>query len=552
MRFSKAVVKCRVPILILTLLLMIPAVLGMAGTRINYDMLDYLPEDMDTVAGQNELLEEFNKGAFSLLILEDLPEKEAAALKAKVERVDHVETVLWYDSLMDLSVPMELLPEKLYQAFNTENATMMAVFFDTSTSSDLTMDAIREIRALAGEQCFVSGMSALVTDLKDLCEREEPIYVGIAVALACGAMLLLLDSWLVPFVFLASIGMMILLNLGTNYFLGEISYITKALSAVLQLAVTMDYSIFLWNSYNEQRARRGGHEEAMIAAIDATLASVTGSAVTTIAGFIALCFMSFTMGRDLGIVMAKGVLLGVVGVFWTPYSTTAMSASEKFSGPSLRHLFGTDNFGRDIFSRVMQGLGTTISISSLVVLFSGSVGILLGAVTGYFGGLLDEVVMRITDALNGFPSILLTLVIISVLGSGRQNVIISLGLVFMPSFIRIVRSEFIRLRDMDYIRRARLMGVGKRRILFVHMLPNIFSVFWVSVMIGFNNAILAESGMSYLGIGVQPPDASLGKMLSDAQGYLQSAPWYALAPGLTIVWVVLGFSLFGEGIRRSQ
>lgn len=246
------------------------------------------------------------------------------------------------------------------------------------------------------------------------------------------------------------------------------------------------------------------------------------------------------------------VLLGIVGFFWTPYSTTEMSAAEKFAAPSLRHLFGTDNFGRDIFSRVMQGLGTTISISSLVVLFSGSVGILLGAVTGYFGGLLDEVVMRITDALNGFPSILLTLVIISVLGSGRQNVIISLGLVFVPSFIRIVRSEFIRLRDMDYIRRARLMGVGKGRILFVHMLPNIFSVFWVSVMIGFNNAILAESGMSYLGIGVQPPDASLGKMLSDAQGYLQSAPWYALAPGLTIVWVVLGFSLFGEGIRRSQ
>lgn len=246
------------------------------------------------------------------------------------------------------------------------------------------------------------------------------------------------------------------------------------------------------------------------------------------------------------------VLLGIVGFFWTPYSTTEMSAAEKFAAPSLRHLFGTDNFGRDIFSRVMQGLGTTISISSLVVLFSGSVGILLGAVTGYFGGLLDEIVMRITDALNGFPSILLTLVIISVLGSGRQNVIISLGLVFVPSFIRIVRSEFIRLRDMDYIRRARLMGVGKGRILFVHMLPNIFSVFWVSVMIGFNNAILAESGMSYLGIGVQPPDASLGKMLSDAQGYLQSAPWYALAPGLTIVWVVLGFSLFGEGIRRSQ
>ena len=313
MKFSKAVVKYRVPILILALLLLIPSALGMAGTRVNYDMLNYLPEDMDTVIGQNELLEDFHKGAFSFLILEDMPAKDAAALKKQVEQVDHVDTVLWYDSIMDLSVPMELLPDKLYDAFNTENATMMAVFFDTSTSSDLTMDAIREIRALAGERCFVSGMSALVTDLKDLCEAEEPIYVGIAVALACAAMLLLLDSWLVPFVFLASIGMMILMNLGSNYFLGEISYITKALSAVLQLAVTMDYSIFLWNSYNEQRRLYDDNKEAMARAIQATLTSVVGSSITTVAGFIALCFMSFTMGRDLGIVMAKGVLLGVLG-----------------------------------------------------------------------------------------------------------------------------------------------------------------------------------------------------------------------------------------------
>lgn len=313
MRFSKAVVKSRIPILIAALVLMIPSVLGAAGTRINYDMLDYLPDDMETVIGQEELLEDFNKGAFSFLILEDMPARDAAALKAKVEQVDHVDTVLWYDSLMDLSVPMELLPDELYRAFNTENATMMAVFFDTSTSSDVTMDAIREIRSIAGQQCFVSGMSALVTDLKDLCEREEPIYVGLAVALACAAMLLLLDSWLIPFVFLASIGMMILLNLGTNYFMGEISYITKALSAVLQLAVTMDYSIFLWNSYNEQRRLHDDKQEAMAAAIQATLASVVGSSVTTVAGFIALCFMSFTMGRDLGIVMAKGVLLGVLG-----------------------------------------------------------------------------------------------------------------------------------------------------------------------------------------------------------------------------------------------
>ena len=313
MKFSKAVVKCRVPILILALLLMIPSALGMAATRVNYDMLNYLPGDMDTVIGQNELLDGFHKGAFSFLILEDMPAKDVAALKKQVERVDHVDTVLWYDSLLDISAPMELLPDKLYDAFNAGNATMMAVFFDTSTSSDLTMDAIREIRSIAGSQCFVSGMSALVTDLKDLCEKEEPIYVGIAVALACAAMLLLLDSWLVPFVFLASIGMMVLMNLGSNYFLGEISYITKALSAVLQLAVTMDYSIFLWNSYNEQRRRYDDNKEAMARAIQATLTSVLGSSITTVAGFISLCFMSFTMGRDLGIVMAKGVLLGVLG-----------------------------------------------------------------------------------------------------------------------------------------------------------------------------------------------------------------------------------------------
>lgn len=252
-----------------------------------------------------------------------------------------------------------------------------------------------------------------------------------------------------------------------------------------------------------------------------------------------------------GLVMTGlALFLGVLGFFWTPYSTTAMSAAEKFAAPSLRHLFGTDNFGRDIFSRVMKGLGTTIVIGGLVVVFSGTIGILLGALTGYFGGIADEIVMRITDAVNGFPSILLALVLISIFGNGKQNVILALGIVFVPSYVRIVRSEFIRLRDADYIRRARLMGVKRLRILFVHILPNIFSVFWVSVMIGFNNAILAESGMSYLGIGVLPPDASLGKMLSDAQGYLQTAPWYALAPGLTIVWVVLGFSLFSEGIRR--
>ena len=313
MRFSKAVVKFRIPIIILALILAVPSVLGMIGTRINYDMLDYLPDTMDTVVGQQKLMDDFGKGAFSFIIVEDMPDKDVSALKQKIEKVDHVETVLWYDSLVDISVPKELLPKKIYNEFNTKNATMLAVFFNTSTSADITMDAVREIRSIAGKQCFVSGMSALVTDLKDLCEKEEPIYVAIAVVLAAVAMVVFLDGWLVPFVFLASIGLMILLNLGTNYFFGEVSYITKALSAVLQLAVTMDYSIFLWHSYNEEREHFDDHKKAMEVAISKTLTSVVGSSLTTVAGFAALCFMTFTLGRDLGIVMAKGVILGVIG-----------------------------------------------------------------------------------------------------------------------------------------------------------------------------------------------------------------------------------------------
>ena len=255
----------------------------------------------------------------------------------------------------------------------------------------------------------------------------------------------------------------------------------------------------------------------------------------------------------IGLLMtAISLTIAVLGAFWTPYEATAMSASEKFIGPSLAHWFGTDNFGRDIFSRVMKGAGTSVMISVLVVAASSLVGILIGALTGYFGGIVDEVLMRITDAINGFPSILLALVVISILGSGVEKLILALAIVFCPSFIRIVRSEFIKYRDADFVARARLMGVGKVRILFVHILPNILPTFLVSIIIGFNNAILAESGMSFLGIGVQPPDASLGKMLSDAQGYLESAPWYVLSPGLTIVWIVLGFSLLGEGIRRLK
>lgn len=313
MKFAKTVVKQRIPILIAAILLMIPSVIGMAFTRVNYDMLTYLPEDMDTVIGQNELLEDFGKGAISFIIVEDMSPEDISSIKKEIEEIPHVDTVLWYDSLLDLSVPMEILPDKIYDAFNQGSSTLMAVFFDTSTSADETMEAIRQVRITAGEKCFVTGMSALVTDLKDLCEQEEPIYVGLAVLLACAAMMLLLDGWLVPLVFLVSIGMAIVINLGTNFFMGEISYITKALSAVLQLAVTMDYSIFLWHSFNEQREHCSDKEEAMAAAIHETFTSVVGSSVTTIAGFIALCFMSFTLGADLGFVMAKGVLLGVIG-----------------------------------------------------------------------------------------------------------------------------------------------------------------------------------------------------------------------------------------------
>ena len=312
MSFARTVVKSRAAILIVAVLLLIPSVMGIARTRINYDMLDYLPDDMDTVIGQNELMKDFGKGAFSFIVVENMPAADVDALKTKLEAVDHVESVIWYTSFADLSLPMEMLPKKLYDAFNSENATLMAVFFDSSTSADETMNAIREIRAIAGKQCFVSGMSALVTDLKDLCEREEPIYVGIAVALACAAMMIFLDSWLVPFVFLANIGMAIVVNLGSNCFMGEISYITKALAAVLQRAVTMDYSIFLWNAYNERRSHQDDRLKAMAEAIRETLTSVIGSSMTTIAGFIALCFMSYTLGRDLGLVMAKGVLLGVI------------------------------------------------------------------------------------------------------------------------------------------------------------------------------------------------------------------------------------------------
>lgn len=317
MKFGKWVVKCRIPILILAVALLVPSLIGMIMTRINYDMLTYLPGDIDTVVGQDILMDEFGKGAFSFVIIEGMDPKDVSSLREDISHVDHVDTVLWYDDFADVSVPMEILPSKLYDAFNSGDSTMLAIFFDTSTSSDDTMEAITAIRSIAGKQCFVSGMSAMVTDLKDLCEKEEPIYVGIAVALACVAMMIFMDNWITPFVFLMSIGMAILLNMGTNYFLGEISYLTKALSAVLQLAVTMDYSIFLWHSYEEQKSMYEDNKEAMAVAINNTLTSVVGSSITTVAGFIALCFMSYTLGMDLGIVMAKGVILGVIGCVTT-------------------------------------------------------------------------------------------------------------------------------------------------------------------------------------------------------------------------------------------
>ena len=313
MKFGKAVVKCRIVILIVSAVLLIAAFFGMINTRVNYDMLNYLPDSLDTVKGQQYMLEDFNKGAFSFLIFENVDKKDIVKTEDKIKKVDHVATVLWYDDLADESIPMQILPDKVYDAFNKGDDTLMAVFFDSSSSSDETMNAITEIRKIAGDQCLVSGISAMVTDLRDLCEREEALYVAIAVILAVIAMIVFLDNWIIPFIFLASIGVAIMFNLGSNVFMGEISYITKALSAVLQLAVTMDYSIFLCHSYGEQKQKYSDNKEAMAVAIKETVTSVLGSSITTVAGFIALCFMTFTLGKDLGIVMAKGVLLGVLG-----------------------------------------------------------------------------------------------------------------------------------------------------------------------------------------------------------------------------------------------
>ena len=312
-KVGKKIVKFRVPILILSIILLIPAVWGYVNTRINYDVLTYLPEDIETMQGQEIMTNDFGIGAFSMLMVDGMEDKEIVKLKEKVEKVDGVENVLWYDSLADISVPQSMLPSKLYDEYNTEDGIMMAVFFKDGTSSDETMKAITEIRKITGEQCFLSGMSAIVEDTKELAEKETPLYVLIAVALSALVLAITMESIFVPVLFLLSIGIAIVYNLGTNVFFGEISYITKALAAVLQLGVTMDYSIFLMHSYQEQQVRYNGDKErAMAHAISQTFSSVIGSSVTTVAGFIALCFMSFTLGKDIGIVMAKGVIFGVL------------------------------------------------------------------------------------------------------------------------------------------------------------------------------------------------------------------------------------------------
>lgn len=312
-KVGKKIVKFRVPILILSIILLIPAVWGYVNTRINYDVLTYLPEDIETMQGQEIMTNDFGIGAFSMLMVDGMEDKEIVKLKEKVEKVDGVENVLWYDSLADISVPQSMLPSKLYDEYNTEDGTMMAVFFKDGTSSDETMKAITEIRKITGEQCFLSGMSAIVEDTKELAEKETPLYVLIAVALSALVLAITMESIFVPVLFLLSIGIAIVYNLGTNVFFGEISYITKALAAVLQLGVTMDYSIFLMHSYQEQQVRYNGDKErAMAHAISQTFSSVIGSSVTTVAGFIALCFMRFTLGKDIGIVMAKGVIFGVL------------------------------------------------------------------------------------------------------------------------------------------------------------------------------------------------------------------------------------------------
>lgn len=311
-RFGEIIVKFRIPILIIAVLLLIPSAIGYFSTGVNYDLLSYLPEDIETMQGQEVLVNQFGTGAYSFLIVEDMQFKDVSALKEELLNVEHVEKILWYDSIVDIGVPVEMLPDKVREAFNSDNTTMMMIIFDDTTSSEGTMNAINEVRDICNEKCYLSGMSAIVTDTKKLTESETPIYVTIAVVCAVVVLMITMESFLLPFLFLISIGFSIVYNLGSNVFMGEISYVTKAISAVLQLGVTMDYAIFLWHSYKDEKELGFDKQPAMASAIAKTITSVVGSSITTVAGFLALLFMSFTLGMDLGIVMAKGVVFGVI------------------------------------------------------------------------------------------------------------------------------------------------------------------------------------------------------------------------------------------------
>ncbi|WP_343250770.1 efflux RND transporter permease subunit [Diplocloster hominis] len=312
-KLAKKIVKHKKIIVALYMLLLIPSVIGIAHTRVNYDLLSYLPDSLETVEGQNIMVDEFGMGAFSMVIVEDMQPKDVVKLKEQIASVEHVKEVIWYDDVMDITVPMEMLPDDIRNAFNNGDATMMIALFDNTTSSDETMTAISQMRTICRQQCFISGMSGVVTDIKNLSLQEMPVYVVIAALLCLVVLTLTMESFLIPLIFLFSIGVAILYNLGSNVVIGEISYITQALTAVLQLGVTMDYSIFLLNSYEDNKLRFPGEKDrAMAHAISNTFKSITGSSVTTIAGFAALCFMSFTLGRDIGVVMMKGVVIGVL------------------------------------------------------------------------------------------------------------------------------------------------------------------------------------------------------------------------------------------------
>ena len=312
-KFGKAIVKGRVPILIISIALLVPALLGMLGTRINYDILSYLPKDLDTMKGQDIMLEEFGKGGFAFVMVDGMQDKDVKNLEKKLGDVEHVCDVIWYDSLADINLPKEVIPKKLYDFFNSDNATLMAVFFDDTSASDESMQALEEVKSIAGKQCFVAGMTSAINDIKDLTLDETTGYVILAVCLTSLVLALTMDSFLIPVFFMTSVGMAILYNLGSNYFFGEISFLTQALTAVLQLGVTIDYSIFLWHSYMEQKKLHpNDNHEAMAVAISKTISSVVGSSITTVAGFVALCFMSYKLGLDMGIVMAKGVVIGVI------------------------------------------------------------------------------------------------------------------------------------------------------------------------------------------------------------------------------------------------